>query len=141
MSEPIATFKSDVPHGPLGTAADDAVDRAVASGGDLVLAFTGRIGALPYFQFTPYVNNDGVRCHHWTCLSVTARAMPGRALLFRPTLVEADEQYPVRHFSTEWVRAEARKSWSIAVFDADDTPFACGSYRYVRFVDGGDGDE
>ncbi len=129
MGDALDRIGSDT--GAVGTAADAFVGRALADD-EVILAFTGRIGATPYFRFTPYHNNDGVRVHHWTCLSVTARAMPGRALLFRPVLIEASDSddYPLRHFSTEWVRGEARKARSLTLFDAADTPFANGAYRY-----------
>lgn len=114
--------------------ADDLVERAVDSDGDLVLVFGGRIGATPYARFTPYTNADGVRVHHWTVLSVVPKAMPGRAMLFRPELIEPDESedYPLRYFTTEWIRWEARRSPGMRLEPARETPFAGDAWRYER---------
>jgi len=101
------------------------VDEAIASGGDLVIKFPHRIGATPYARFTPYINNDGVRCHHWTIIAVSLRAMPGRTLINRPRVIEASEtDYPLRHFSTPSIRREVRISRAAELVLAEETPFA-----------------
>ena len=110
----------------------DVVDAAIESEGDLVLDFFGRIGARPFVRFTPYENNRGVRCHHWTILSIVARAMPERTLLFRPVLIEADDSYPLRHFSTPWIRQMVRRDSCVQLVPAEHSPFAGDAWVYHR---------
>jgi hypothetical protein len=124
--------------GGVGTAADDLVDQAIESNGDLVLDFAGSVGARPFAQFTPYQNNSGVRCHHWTILSVWFEPMPERAMLAVPHRLRPgrNDDYPLRHFSTPWIRGIARDAQVLKLKPADATPFGAGAYRF----DGGGSD-
>lgn len=112
-------------------AMEDLVDRAKASGGDLVLLLD-RIGAAPYMRFTPYENNRGVTVNMWSCVSVTAKAMPERTILMHPRIVDPSrlDDYNVRMFTTPWVRQQVNRSRIVRLFRADDTPFAGDMLRW-----------
>ena len=116
----------ETPDDPRDTdAADAAVDRVRECNGDEVLVLSDRIGAKPYLRFTPYRNHRGVRVHMWSCISITGKVMPDRTLLFHPRIVDPArlDDYPLRMFTTEWVRQEARRSRLVEVEPLDETPF------------------
>lgn len=115
----------------------DLVDRAQKSGGDRVLLLD-RIGASPYMRFTPYENHRGVTVNMWSCVSVTAKPMPDRTLLFHPRILDPSrlDDYPLRMFTTPWIRQAVRHSRIVKLFDAGDTPFAGDMCRWNG--DGGD---
>jgi hypothetical protein len=117
--------------------ADAVVDQAMAGYGDYAIRFPQRLGATPFFRYTPYHNNSGVRVNMWSARSITAKAMPDATLLFsnvniiRP--VEYDDSYPLRMFTTEWVWGHVFRSRAVDVLPVEETPFASGGYgRYVN---------
>lgn len=118
----------------VGPDADELVDRAIDSMGDLVLDFPARVGARPLARFTPYENHRGVRVHHWTVLSIYPERMPGRALLFEPHVIRPneDDDYPLRHFSTPWIRHMTRRSRVVELTPAEETPFSGDAWRYMN---------
>jgi hypothetical protein len=118
---------------PLGTDADELVDRARDSMGELVLSFPRRIGGHPFARFTPYRNHRGVIVHDWTFISLSFEAKPGKTLRVEPHIVRAagNDGYAVHRFSTPWVKHEARKSIAVRLMDAEETPFAGDTFRYT----------
>ncbi|ELZ05763.1 hypothetical protein [Natrialba aegyptia] len=121
----------------VGPSSDDLVDRAVDSTGELVLDFPARVGARPFARFTPYENHRGVRVHHWTVLSMYLEPMPGRTLLSEPHIVRPHEHedYPLRHFSTPWIRQMVRRSRVVELVPVEDTPFSTGAWQFMDTED------
>lgn len=111
--------------------ADELVDRARDSGGDEVLSLR-RVGATPYLRLTPYTNNRGVTVNMWSCISVTGKPMPENTLLFHSRIIDPTEHdgYPLRMFTTPWVRRQARHTRAVRLYAAEDTPFAGDMLRW-----------
>lgn len=114
------------------SAVDALIERVIEANGELVIDFPSRIGARPFARFTPYTNNRDVRVHHWTIISIIPKIMPERTILFHPTVIDPYESsdYPLRHFSTEWIRYEAYHARQLDTRPAEDTPFAGDAWRW-----------
>lgn len=111
---------------------DDAVEMVADAEGDLCIAIKN-VGATPWLRPTPYPNNEGVLVHMWSCISCYPKAMPGRTMLFgrrKPVWPDEHDGYNVRMFTTEWVRAELRKSTHFEVRKADESPFCTDWYNW-----------
>jgi hypothetical protein len=117
-----------------GATDQEIVDRAIESNGDLVLDHYSRIGARPFTRFTPYRNNRGVRIHHWTTISISLKVMPERTLIPQPTVVDPHDydDYPLRYFSTPWIRRQVGHSRGVKLVPAEETPFAGNAWDYRR---------
>lgn len=111
---------------------DEAVETVADAEGDLCIAMKN-VGATPWFRPTPYPNNDGVRVFMWSCISAYPKAVPGKTMLFgRRTPIWPDEEngYNVNIFTTEWVRANLRKTTHFEIHEAEDSPYQTDWYNW-----------
>lgn len=82
------------------------------------------VGANPHLRYTPYRNHRGVVCDLWSIVTLSFKAMPGRTLLTRPTVVWPDEEWEINYPTTEWLVAEIhnRHPAKINLLDPDESP-------------------
>lgn len=114
--------QQDLLHNP-----DEVIEKAKNE--DLVVDFVGRMGARPFFRYTPYRNKRGVKCNMWTCISVFPKFMPGENghhdMVFNyPRIIEPDrEDYPVYIFTDEWIWEKVNRCRGVKLQPVDETPF------------------
>lgn len=108
---------------------DELIELAIDRAG--VLRLTHRIGAVPYFKYTPYRNNRGVIVDNWSCMSMKFVGLPGKTIRSEPTIVRpADTDMPWRHLSTPAVRSVCRRSRAVSLCAPTTTPFAGRCFEY-----------
>ncbi len=91
------------------------------------------IGAKPWLRPTPYPNQRGVTVRMWSCISCYPKAMPGRTMLFGrrvPVWPDESDDYNVRMFTKEWVRAQLRKVTHFEIHEAEDSPYCTDWYDW-----------
>lgn len=111
---------------------DEAVELVADAEGDLCIAMKN-VGATPWLRPTPYENHRGVLVKMWSCISVYPKAVPGRTLLFGhrvPVWPDESDDYHVRMFTKEWVRAQLRKTSHFEVRKAEESPFCTDWYDW-----------
>lgn len=111
---------------------DNAVEKVANAEGDLCIVMHN-IGGTPWFRPTPYENHRGVVVRMWSCISVYPKAMPGKTLFFgRRAMIWPDEKdnYNVRMFTKEWVRAYMRRTRDFEVRKAEDSPYCSDWYNW-----------
>lgn len=107
---------------------DAVIETAIEEGA--VIDFAGRIGARPYFRYTPYWNHRGALNPMWSCLSYTHKAMPGRTMLGWPNVIDPSREpanewntYTPRYHSTEFMWAMVRRANYVYLRTVEASPF------------------
>lgn len=111
---------------------DEIVETVADAEGDLCIALKN-VGATPWLRPTPYPNNRGVLVRMWSCISAYPKTMPGRTMLFGhrvPVWPDEYDDYNVRMFTKEWVRAQVRKATHFEVRKAEESPFCTDWYDW-----------
>lgn len=114
---------------------DAVVETAIEEGA--VIDFAGRMGARPYFRYTPYWNHRGAKNPMWSCISYTHKAMPGRTMLGWPNIIDPSREpanewntYSPRYNSTEFIWAMVRRTRGVYLRTVEASPFPGTMFKW-----------